>query len=127
MTMKIKTIKNALSLSEHEQIEFKTSCKAIDSICQTVCAFLNTKGGVIVCGVNAQGEIVGIDKHESHLRTIEQQLSNRITPRSLIEVSAHEIDKKPILLIKIPAGSDVPYICQNHCYLRQGECNIIAD
>ena len=125
--MNIKRIKSLLSLGENEQVEFKTSYSCFDSIGKTVCAFLNTTGGVVVCGVGDNGEIRGIEKKDSAVNVIERRLFDNIVPRSLIEVSVHEINEKSILLIEVPAGSDVPYTYQNHYFFRKGEHNIIAD
>ena len=42
---------------ESETVEFKKSTALMRSIFETICAFLNGKGGTILIGVNDKGEL----------------------------------------------------------------------
>ena len=61
--MIIKEVKKYLENGENEQVEFKESRRQLDSsVFESVCAFLNYEGGVILLCVKNDGTIIGIDK-----------------------------------------------------------------
>ncbi|NOX17808.1 MAG: ATP-binding protein, partial [Chlorobi bacterium] len=61
--MKIEEIRNIIINGENICAEFKISMNKLPSnLFETVCAFLNTKGGVILLGVDDNGNILGIEK-----------------------------------------------------------------
>ena len=125
--MKFETIKKHLSLSKNERVEFISSCRKVQVISKTVAAFLNTHGGVIVCGIDTNGEIPGINNAESFALKLEQQLRESISPNSLIEISVREIEKKSVILVEVPAGNDLPYVCQNKFFFYENSNIVEAD
>jgi len=51
-----------ISGGENLRVEFKESRNKLPAnLFETICAFLNTKGGLILLGVNDAGKITGID------------------------------------------------------------------
>ena len=54
------TIQRMLSLGEGQRVELKSTTSDVDSLGQTVCAFLNTTGGYLICGVREPLEVVGL-------------------------------------------------------------------
>jgi ATP-dependent DNA helicase RecG len=59
--MTLEELKNFLRQKRDEHLEFFECKTGLDyRLFDTVCAFLNTKGGLIVLGVKADGEIQGI-------------------------------------------------------------------
>ena len=58
-----KDLRTIIQQGENSQVEFKECQDRIShSVYETVCSFLNYKGGTIVLGVNDQGEIIGVNK-----------------------------------------------------------------
>ncbi|MCA6071229.1 MAG: ATP-binding protein [Endomicrobium sp.] len=56
-------MKRLLSQVEGSYLEFKECTDKISkTVYETVCAFLNTKGGEIFIGVKDNGTVVGVDK-----------------------------------------------------------------
>ncbi len=125
--MNNKAIKSALSLGENERVEFISSCRSVKSISKTVAAFLNTHGGVVVCGIDETGKVLGVDQPEATAIKLEQQLQESISPRSLIEISVRDTEKKTVVVIEVPAGNDMPYVCQNKFYFYENGMPVEAD
>lgn len=123
----IKKIITALSLGENERIEFVPSCRNITLISKTVAALLNTHGGVIVCGVDNTGRIIGCEKTDATAMKLERQLCDAISPTSLIEVSVQYLEQKSVIIIEVPAGNDLPYVCQNKFFFYENGKIIEAD
>ena len=120
-------IQEMLSLGEGQLIEFKASAKNVDSIGSVVCGFLNTSGGYLICGIKEPGKVIGLDASESAVSMLEKRLHDGIFPKSLISVQVQVLEKKPVLVIEVPAGKDVPYAFRNMIYIREGESTRQAD
>ena len=125
--MNIRTIKSALSLGESEQVEFVPSCRSIKTISKMVAAFLNTRGGVIVCGVDETGKIIGVENVEVTAVKLERQLQESVSPCSLIEISVRDIANKTVVVLEIPAGNDMPYVCQNKFFFHENDKIVEVD
>lgn len=52
-----------IHLGEDSTIEFKRQLPRRDSLADEIAAFANARGGVILIGVDDQGDIVGLDQH----------------------------------------------------------------
>jgi len=76
-------VKELILRGENETVEFKSSFKS-DAI-ETVVAFANTKGGVILIGVDDSKRVVGLDigKYNSTLNTQHSTLYGDITLEKL--------------------------------------------
>ena len=119
--MTLKQIKERLSLGEHQRIEFKTSIDNLDELGKTVCGFLNTFGGYLICGVTKRGEVIGIDDSHDKVNKLERYLIEHISPKAFVAVQAEELDKQVVVSIEVPAGSDIPYAFKNVIYIRTDE------
>ena len=125
--MNLKRLKEILMLGENKNIEFKSQCQNIDEIGATICGFLNTSGGHIICGVDDQGTILGIDDFDSHRKNLETRLFEGLSPNPLIFVQVQEIEGKVIIVIEVPLGNDIPYAFQNIIYIRVDQTTRKAD
>ncbi len=99
--MEIIELLTILKDGESTTIEFKES--VTKDICRTVCAFANTKGGVVLVGVKDNGTPIGIKSKDA-----KQEVSNflqtvRPMPQHSIELLALADTK--ILAIKVAESS----------------------
>jgi len=68
--MREERIRSILTGGEHETVEFKQALTQVpESLYETICAFLNHKGGDILLGVDDDGQVIGIpeDKADAFL------------------------------------------------------------
>ena len=114
-----------LSLGEGQSVEFKSSYRT-QIVGQQVCAFLNTRGGYIVCGINDKGAVIGINNRGS-VCELENQLVKGLNPKALVTVEMHQIKGKSVFVVEVPAGKDIPYSFNNAIYIREGEHTRKAD
>lgn len=120
-----KKIKQLIAKGENDRIEFKEAQDAIpSSVYETVCAFLNYKGGDILLGVNDNGNISGVNPQT--VKNMKQDFSNTINnnqilnPPFCLSIDDYVIDEKVILHIFVPEGSQV-YRCKHKIYMRNNE------
>jgi ATP-dependent DNA helicase RecG len=106
------SVTEIIAKGEGLEIEFKESYDTLSrSVYETICAFLNRKGGHILLGVSDNGEIKGVneDSIQSQLDTLERDLNNSqlISPTLRLIPEIFEIEGKKIISIFVPESSQV--------------------
>ncbi|NLA97721.1 MAG: transcriptional regulator, partial [Spirochaetales bacterium] len=124
--MNLKQIKTLLSLGENQSVEFKSSIRNLEELGRTVCGFLNSAGGYLICGVSESEGVIGIENSHDAVTKLERYLLEHISPKAFVAVQAEELDKKLVISIEVPAGSDVPYAFKDVIYIRTGELTQVA-
>ena len=119
----VKKIKAIISQGEGYRVEFKKSYKAIPrNAYETICAFLNGKGGYLFLGVNNNGVIEGIkeDTLQAQLKTLADDINNPqvISPTFSIETDVVTIESKIIICLYIPESSQI-HTYKNDVYYRR--------
>lgn len=69
--MNIYDINTLIEEGESSTIEFKRRISSSEKIARTLISFANTKGGVILFGVDDDGSIVGVESEKSEMELIE--------------------------------------------------------
>lgn len=108
-------IKRITANAEGTEIEYKKSQTGLArSVYETICAFLNRRGGHVVLGADDDGTIVGIQPEKVHeqIDTLAKDLNNPqiISPTFYLHLEPIEIDGKWIIYFYVPESS------QAHCY-----------
>jgi predicted amidohydrolase len=141
-----------LKKRENTHLEFKSSMlwdytanrankdREVD-IVRTVAAFANSKGGILLVGVNDQGGVLGIEKDFECMRINNddqyQRRFNAIMKKYLekemeldIEVDFHVLDEKKVCVIQVETASR-PVFClkneQQEFFVRRGNETISLD
>ena len=104
---------------EGKRIEFKGNIDDRDDFIETVIAFSNSEGGLILVGINDNGVPRGFKGDQDAIRkTIRDSCEPLVEPT----FKEYELDGYPILSIEIPTGQDRPYLMKNKgiIYIRIG-------
>jgi len=120
-------IRKQIRQGEGAGTEFKAEVRNLETIARTVCAFLNTRGGTVFCGVDEKGKLIGIEAVADYVQSIHAYLLESITPKALFTVNVDDEDGKSILSIEVPEGKDRPYVFAGSVYVRQGNSTRMAD
>ena len=112
-----------LKQGESERLEFKESLSDWDGILKTICAFLNTRGGKIVIGVDDQGNIRGIDIGKNTLPNIINRIKFSIEPIILPQIEITNLREKNLIVITVNEGVNKPYYYKGIAYRRIGASN----
>lgn len=113
-------IRKQIQQGEGIGTEFEVDVRNLESIAKTVCAFLNTDGGTVFCGVDDNGKITGLDASRAEIKGIHAFLLKNITPKALFTVNVDEEGDKVILSIDVPEGKDRPYVFSGSVFVREG-------
>ncbi len=125
--MTLDSIRKKLALGAVSPVECMASLGDIEKTGRIVCGLLNTAGGYLVCGVNEQGEVIGIDPSPAVVEAFEKNLHDAISPKTLISVQIQELEVTPVIVVEVPVGQDVPYAFKNVVYIRSGARTEEAD
>ncbi len=114
-----KQILEIIKGGETQTTEFKrTSNKDVG---KTLCAFSNINGGLLIIGVEDNGQIIGIQSSKQD--EIQQQIyhsQQECNPTPVCSISLFDTEKGKIFLVKVPKlGSGICYY-KNEIYVRVG-------
>ena len=104
---------------ESSKVELIASVEDLNQIAQTVVAFLNTKGGTIIVGLD--GDNVATKKlSASHVNKLEKYLRSEISPPIMFAVSLDDCSYGKVIVVEIPQGRDRPFTFQGKTLVRSG-------
>ncbi|OGU59193.1 MAG: hypothetical protein A2X64_07275 [Ignavibacteria bacterium GWF2_33_9] len=107
--MKYKEFKELVESGEGVSVEFKRKCTSPEKIAKEICAFSNTKGGVLLVGIDDDGSVVGIKSEKTEMDIVQKACEFYITPEIFPEFKLFYEDGKDILAVSIPEGTKKPY------------------
>ncbi len=105
-------LKELLKQGEGTQVEFKTSQFELNrDVFESVCAFLNRKGGHLILGVKNDGTVEGVleDHAQDMVNSLVTQANNpqKLSPPIYLTAQIIDDDKKKIIYVYIPESSQV--------------------
>lgn len=119
--MTFKELEKLIDKGESITLELKKSTAQLKGAIETVCAYLNTKGGIVIIGVNQQGKIVG--QHVTD--NTQQEIANEIAkiepfPESVnVEYFSLKNNKNCCLIvISTDRGYSIPYAYDGRGFYR---------
>ncbi len=113
-------IKSIIEQGEGQDIEFKTCLDNKEDFLETVVAFSNTDGGLIIIGVDDNGKVKGFKgNNDDMLKMIHDSCEPPITPRFQ---NYNDIDGFPITVLELESGTNKPYLLKSNgiAYVRHG-------
>lgn len=106
---------------ESETAEFKENFD--NETVETVGAFTNTTGGVILIGVSDDGKIKGVQIGKDTVKRWANQISQSTEPRVIPEIEIAEIGGKSVVAIQIKEFPLKPVSVKGRCFRRVGNSN----
>ena len=118
--MEYQEIEALIALKESKNLEFKESTGQLDRSMETLCAFLNGDGGIVLYGVKDNGNVVGQEVSDSTKRAIAEAI-NRIEPFVSLEINYVRIPNTDKFVIIVNAEKQRfmrPFAYKGRAYLR---------
>ena len=118
----------ARTKEETEEIEWKLHISDPIEFCESMVAFANRGGGVILVGVDNNGSIRGLP--DVNLAEIEEKLTNYnheyCDPRVFFKVAEVKVDDKTVVIVEVREGMDKPYWLKDRGFMiRSGSSDRI--
>lgn len=134
--MESEELKDIIAEGESSTVEFKRKVSSLQKISKEITAFANTKGGLLIIGVDDDGTIVGIPSEKEEIDNIMTACSFYIYPPITPAFDVISVKKKDILVVYIDESNTKPHkiieeIPENNktvkrAYIRVGEKSVMA-
>jgi len=121
------SILKLIAQGENSSIEFKQVEVRPDGLAKELVAFSNTSGGVVLIGVDDNGNIIGTEARPDIEEWVVNIVRNNVIPAISPKIEKQEINGKTIVIIEVDRGQDKPYQSIDGKYwLRVGSTNRMA-
>lgn len=117
----LKNITNLISAGESETVEFKESFN--DDVLETIGAFSNTRGGIIIIGVEDSGNVCGVQIGKKTIEDIANRIQEATDPRIQPSLSVIPYDNEKIIAIQIAKNTGISVSIRGRFYKRSGKTN----
>lgn len=134
--MESEELKDIIAEGESSTVEFKRKVSSLHKISKEITAFANTKGGILIIGVDDDGTLVGISSEKEEIDNIMTACGFYIFPPITPTFDVISIKKKDILVVYIEESNIKPHkiieeIPENkrsvkRAYIRVGDKSVIA-
>ena len=124
--MDTKKIIEIIKLGENAAVEFKSGAVRPDGIARELVAFSNTLGGILLIGIEDNGEITGVPEHITE-EWVANIVRNNLAPPISPEITSKVINNKRIVSVEVPKGLHKPYqSLGGRFWIRVGSTNRTA-
>lgn len=116
---------------ENNQVEFKRKFSTPEKIAKEMIAFANTKGGLILFGVDDDRKIIGVESEKGELELINQAAKLFCKPEIKYTYEIISILRKDVLIVQIDESKTKPhFLIDNHdekkAYIRIKDKSVLA-
>jgi len=117
--MDIQQLEAHIKAGESHHLEFKSSLTQLKPALETLCAFLNSDGGMVAIGVNDKGRVIGQSIADKTKQEIARELG-KIEPDDHIEVKYIPTNgDKTVVVLQSKKGMHAPYVYDGRAYQRE--------
>jgi predicted HTH transcriptional regulator len=127
-------LKDIIFEGESSKLEFKRKFTTSEKIAKEICAFANTRGGMILFGVEDNGKIYGVDSEKGEIDFIIHACHFYINPPIEPGIEIVNMFGKDVVVVEIEQSKTKPHFVVNDnsedginkAYIRVGEQSVAA-
>lgn len=117
--MDIEKIKQLITEGESTNLEFKTTTAKLKNACETLCAFANAKGGMVLIGVKDDGSVIGQEVTDSTRVEISNFIAKFEPPITMAVKYILIKSNKHIIAMSVENNnSSIPYTFEGRAFWR---------
>ncbi|MEA3436355.1 MAG: ATP-binding protein, partial [Thermodesulfobacteriota bacterium] len=102
-------------------VEWKPSLSQINEIVETVSAFSNARGGVIVVGISNTGKVSELHVGKDTIERLANKIISNTDPKIYPDISVKKVDGKSIILIEVKESPDKLILAFGRPFKRVGK------
>ncbi|MFT7668381.1 MAG: hypothetical protein ACI8X5_001073 [Planctomycetota bacterium] len=111
--------------------EFKRGLPQDERIARTLCAFANTRGGILLVGVNDNGSLYGVPKPKEVMADLRRVAEDCLEPPLRIETTVVDFEGMAIVAAQVAVSIDRPHMVlhenqADEIVVRLGSSNRVA-
>lgn len=123
--MLVHDLLSLISQGEGAKLEFKCDGLSPEKMAKEMVAFANMNGGIILIGVEDDGEIVGIHRDDLQAWLMDTVIGRYVHPSIWPDYEEVSLEGKKVAVITVPQGSSKPYVVRQKgredIYVRYGD------
>jgi predicted HTH transcriptional regulator len=112
--MKRRDLIELIEEGENLQVEFKRHFTTPEKIAREMIAFANTKGGILIFGVDDDREVIGVDSEKSESEMIKDAAENYCEPPLEYSIEFIELYNNEVVVVHIPESKNKPHRLQDY-------------
>jgi predicted HTH transcriptional regulator len=138
--MTSRQLQGIIELGESDTVEFKRKFSGFEKIAKEMIALANTRGGLLLIGVDDNGTVVGVESEKHEIELISTAGEFYSEPAIDADIEVIEIEGVDVIVVRIPEsqnkphrlvaaetnGSAPPDTRDTRVYIRQGERSMLA-
>jgi predicted HTH transcriptional regulator len=105
----IHDVKRLIDEGEGFELEFKRKVSSPQKIAKTLSSFANTKGGIVLFGVDDDGSVVGVESEKSELDLIEESAKFLCDPPVLFDIKIVPFNRRDVIVVFINESDTKPH------------------
>jgi predicted HTH transcriptional regulator len=125
------SLKEIIRSGEGSQVEFKKTLSQLEKVAKTLVSFANSRGGLILVGVQDNGFVIGVNQPEEEHYMLEQAAGFYCKPPVKLEIRDEEIFGKTVVVGQVEESSLKPHYALSRdedwqLYVRSSDQCVIA-
>ena len=112
--MTAKELQNLIEKGESGKVEFKQRFSSFEKIAKEFIAFANTKGGVVIFGIDDDGSVYGVESEKGEANLIKETAEKYCEPPIKIGIEFIELFGKEIVVVKVYESENKPHRVQDY-------------
>jgi ATP-dependent DNA helicase RecG len=116
----LEELKTAVGKGETERLELKKSTGDLKGGMESLCGFLNGRGGTVVFGVTGEGRILGQEISDRTLQEVAREITRFEPPATVTQMRITIDDRRELLVLETTIRSASPYTYNGRAYQRIG-------
>jgi ATP-dependent DNA helicase RecG len=118
--MNLEQLKRLVAAGESEQLEFKKTTGDLKGGLETLCGFLNARGGRVLFGVTQGGKVQGQDVRDATLQDVAREIVRLEPPATIAQMRVPVAGTHEVLMLETTDRSQAPYTYHGRPYRRIG-------
>lgn len=118
--MRKSEIEGLRKVSESETLEFKPSFSDLKRITEIVASFCNTKGGILLIGIDDKRNIKGVDIGKQSLERLANTIADNTDPAIYPQINCHKLRGKEVISIEVKESPNRPHLVSGRAFKRVG-------
>lgn len=108
-----------IAAGEGKSLEFKRGLPGDAKIARTLCAFANTRGGLLLIGVGDRGELVGAPRPRETMQRLRRVAAEWLEPPLVVQIGVVPIDGRPFVWCSVPVSPERPHAARDDAGARE--------
>jgi len=130
--LSVHDLQSCMNRGEGMRLEFKRRLPSEERAARTLCAFANTRGGLLLVGITDRGRVHGVHRPEEVRATLERISRQWIVPELALELQVLEVEGPSVVACSVPWSKRRPHVLllpdgERQVLVRVGASNRPAD